>query len=145
MRFDRYSRHRRDRRPGVAALEFALVLPVLITLLLGCVDFGRFPYYQLAVINAAEAGAVYGSTHSYTSTTAAAWQTQVQQAVQNEMQNLSGFDLTQLTITITRGTDSSGATNVSVEVRYPFRSLIAWPVLSSSLTLRQVSIARSVR
>lgn len=132
-------------RRGAAAVELAFVLPPLITLLLGCVDFGRFPHSYMAVINAARAGAGYGATHPYTTATASAWQAAVRQAVLDEMQNVAGFDATKLSVTTTLGIDSGGATNVTVDVRYPFQTLIAWPVLPASLTLRQVTVMRSVR
>ena len=46
---------RRHRR-GVTAVEFALILPLLMTIVLGCVDYGRFAYDYIAVTNAARAG-----------------------------------------------------------------------------------------
>jgi Flp pilus assembly protein TadG len=51
---------------GQSALEFALVAPVLILLMLVVVDFGRFFYVDIAVHSAARAGAQYGS-QSYAS------------------------------------------------------------------------------
>ena len=62
-------RHRR----GATAVEFALVLPVMVTLLLGTVDFGRFAYTQIAVTNAARAGAAFGSMNPYSSATQTNW------------------------------------------------------------------------
>ena len=46
---------------GVAALEFAIVLPVLITLLFGLWEFGRIFDAWLIVTNAAREGARYAS------------------------------------------------------------------------------------
>ena len=37
------------RRRGAAAAELAILLPVLVTIVLGCVDFGRFVYNYIAV------------------------------------------------------------------------------------------------
>ena len=48
---------RRPRRRGVSAVEFALILPLLLTLVGGAVDFGRCFYTHIAVTNAARAGA----------------------------------------------------------------------------------------
>lgn len=42
---------------GVAAVEFALVLPVLVILLLGIVEFGRVFNVQISLSNAAREGA----------------------------------------------------------------------------------------
>jgi Flp pilus assembly protein TadG len=42
---------------GAAAVEFALVLPVLIVLILGIVEFGRVYNVQISITNAAREGA----------------------------------------------------------------------------------------
>jgi Flp pilus assembly protein TadG len=42
---------------GAAAVEFALVLPVLLVLVLGIVEFGRIYNVQISVTNAAREGA----------------------------------------------------------------------------------------
>jgi hypothetical protein len=44
---------------GTAALEFAIVLPVLLLLLAGFFDFGWLFYWQHSVTNASRAGARY--------------------------------------------------------------------------------------
>ena len=44
-------------REGVEALEFAIVLPVLLTFLLGCVELGRLFWIQSELQYAAEAAA----------------------------------------------------------------------------------------
>lgn len=46
---------------GQALLELALVLPFLILLLIGALEFGIISYAAIEVSNAAEAGALYGS------------------------------------------------------------------------------------
>lgn len=46
---------------GAAALELAVVLPVLILLAIGVADFGRAFFAGITVANAAHAGALYGS------------------------------------------------------------------------------------
>ena len=46
---------RRDR--GAAAVEFALVLPILVALLLGIIEFGYAMYVQAAISGAAREGA----------------------------------------------------------------------------------------
>src|SRR5215472_2536784 len=46
---------RRDR--GAAAVEFALVLPVLLLIIFGIIDFGRMLYTQITLTQAAQASA----------------------------------------------------------------------------------------
>ncbi len=54
---------RRKARRGSAILEFSLISPILLSLLLLCIDFGRVPFYYIAVTNAARAGAGYASAN----------------------------------------------------------------------------------
>lgn len=51
---------------GVALVEFALVLPLLILVFLGIAETGRLTYYSIMTANAAHAGAAYGSQSLYT-------------------------------------------------------------------------------
>jgi TadE-like protein len=51
---------------GVAAVEFALVLPIFLILLAGLCDLGFGFYLQLQVQAAAEAGARYAAGHPWT-------------------------------------------------------------------------------
>ena len=51
---------------GVATVEFALVLPILIMLLVGLIEYGRYAYFAIEVGNAAHAGAQYGAQSSTT-------------------------------------------------------------------------------
>ena len=50
---------------GVAALEFALVVPFLLLMIVGIVDIGMGIYRKMQVQNAAQAGAQYAISHGY--------------------------------------------------------------------------------
>lgn len=54
---------RRRARSAQALVEFALLLPLMLLILLGVVDFGRCFYFWTSIANAAREGARYGSTH----------------------------------------------------------------------------------
>jgi|SRR5579862_1368217 len=49
------------RQRGNALVEFAVMLPVLLLIMLGIMELGRYSYYSIAVANAARAGAAYGA------------------------------------------------------------------------------------
>jgi Flp pilus assembly protein TadG len=49
---------------GVAAVEFALILPLLLLLILSLVDFGRLFFVQVSVTSASREGARYSSLYS---------------------------------------------------------------------------------
>jgi Flp pilus assembly protein TadG len=55
---------RSERSRGQALVEFALVLPILILLLVMAVDFGRVFYGWVALNNAARVGANYAALHA---------------------------------------------------------------------------------
>jgi Flp pilus assembly protein TadG len=69
------SARRRGRERGAAAVELALLTPVLLLFVLGIIDFGRLWYTQISLSQAAREGArleATGSTQVYLSTVSAA-------------------------------------------------------------------------
>ena len=108
---------------GVSALEFAIILPVLLTMLLGIFQFGTAINDYLVLTNAAAKGALTlalsrGTATPYTSTTAA-----INAAAPN-------LDTTKITTTVTVNgsacsSDSACQTNLlagntaSVRTTYP--------------------------
>ena len=52
---------------GQTLIEVALLLPLLLLLLVGTIEIGRFAYYAILVANSARAGAQYGSQSLVTS------------------------------------------------------------------------------
>jgi Flp pilus assembly protein TadG len=51
---------KRTREQGSAAVEFALLLPVLVLLIFGIIEFGVLLYDQQVITNASREGARYG-------------------------------------------------------------------------------------
>lgn len=97
----------KKRESGQAMVEFALVLPILLLLLCGIVDFGWIFYNQLAVNSAAREGARYASVHYMEegkTTALANAEAQARGTV---------VDLADMTVTVTSG---STATNVTATV-----------------------------
>lgn len=47
-------------------VEFALAIPILIMLLVGIIEYGRYAYFVIEIGNAAHAGAQYGSQKAST-------------------------------------------------------------------------------
>lgn len=56
----------REGERGVALLEFAIVLPFILLLLLGAIEVGRFAYFAIITANSARAGAQYGAQNVQT-------------------------------------------------------------------------------
>jgi Flp pilus assembly protein TadG len=118
------------RRRGAAATELALILPVLIMIVFGCVDFGRFAYDLIAVTNAARAGAASGIMNNYTATTLGTtttpgtWKGNVAAAAKAEM---ADYLPANITVTVPNPTtDANGLKRVDVTVSYTFQSIVNW-------------------
>jgi hypothetical protein len=93
---------RHQDRQGAAAAELAVILPVLVTIVLGCVDFGRYAFNHIAVTNAARAGAAYGAMNNYTASTYNTWAAGITQAAQNEIsQPVGSSNVGNLAVNIT--------------------------------------------
>lgn len=54
---------RRDRLPAQGLVEFALLLPVLLMIILGTIEFGRILFIYTNINNAAREGTRYGMVH----------------------------------------------------------------------------------
>lgn len=125
----------RDRRAGAAALEMALILPLLIPIVLFGVDFARFAYTDIAVANAAREAANYAALHPRTTATATMWVTAVEQAAKDDLgcsDPQSGFQAAKVVFSppptiVSEGT--SGDQRAVVSVSYPFTTIVNWPAL----------------
>jgi Flp pilus assembly protein TadG len=110
----------RDRQRGVAAVEFALVLPLLLTLVLGAIDWGWYFFVDQLVTNAAREGARAGTLLPPRPTSTA---TQGETAAENAGKAyLKRVSLTETgvnaTFTTVDGTDA-----ISVTIKYPVGSV----------------------
>jgi Flp pilus assembly protein TadG len=98
----------RRRRRGNAVLEAALVLPVLMSVAFGTVEYGHFFFVKHTLEGAAREGARAGIV-------AAAGNADVTTAVASVM-SAAGFDGGQYTVTVTPSTVSSAAGGSMVSV-----------------------------
>ena len=129
------ARNRQSRR-GVAAVELAVVAPVLLTLLLGLWEVGRLVEVQQVLANAVREGARQASTGQKTNS-------QVSQAV---LQYVSDAGLSNagavVTVTnLTSGNDAAAANQLDhfqVQVTIPFNS-VRWVLLNQITNVSQLS------
>jgi hypothetical protein len=144
MRHPRPQRAADSRRSGMAAIEFAAVLPILMTVLAGTADYSRFASTAMTVSNAARCGAGYGCMHPYDTYTEAMFLSTCRQVVINELSNQSGFDVRKATITIEHLGVAPDDRSV-VTVSYPFRTVIHWPFLPRESTIVRKAALPMVR
>jgi Flp pilus assembly protein TadG len=137
------------RRRAAAAVEFALALPVLMLVILGCVDFGRFTATYIAVTSAGSSGATFGANNPVTSGTQALWEAQIRERVADDMRGLidgdSRFGESDLKVNAQRLADPGNFWRVRVEVEYPFAMLVRWPGLPSQMQISRAVEMRGVR
>ena len=114
---DRTSRHGHRER-GQGLVEFALLMPVVLLILMAMFDFGRAVYAYSVIANSAREGARVAITLP-------ADPADITAAVQNAA---IGLDLAQLTITVTYPT----AETVRVEVDYTMEFIT--PVIAQAVS-----------
>jgi Flp pilus assembly protein TadG len=138
---------RRRARAGTAAVEAAVVSPIIVLLLVGMLEVGRLIEVQEIMNNAAREGARQAAAGLLTNT-------QVQQAVINYL-NRAGLPTASATTTVSdltsAGTDCSLATQndqLQVTVSLPFKTVrwcSATLVTNSNTQLTATSIWYSAR
>lgn len=114
-------------RRGAAAVELAIVLPLLMTIVLGAVDVGRAFTTRCALANAVRVGAETGATYRLTPLTADAWESRIQTAVLEELQGTPQLDLSQLSVEFESVELEAGRQRVTVRGQASFRTIVNWP------------------
>ncbi len=136
-------------RKASTTVEFAILLPILMTMALLCVDYGRFAHILIAVTNAARAGAAHGSVHTVPTYNKPTWDAAVKQIVADELATNSWFDPAQLVVPPPQITqEANGIQRISVEVQYPFDTFVNWPFLpgyNDTIILRRTVVLPLVR
>jgi Flp pilus assembly protein TadG len=142
---------------GAALVELAFVIPILLLLVIGAVDFGRAYYMGIEVTNAAHAGAEYGSLNPPITSTAG-----IIAAAKQSASDLSSMSVTvpswgcecsdgssssascattpSCTVTSTRGGNAVYWVKVNTSVTYT--TLMPWPGISNSFALSGTATVR---
>ena len=124
-------------RRGAAAVELAILSPLLVFLGVAAVDFGRVFYDASIVANCARNGALYASDPLAASISS---YSSLQAAALADATNLSPTP----TVSSTTGTDSSGNSYVEVSVSYTFKTIFTYPgVPKTTVVVRKVRMGVS--
>lgn len=136
---------------GGAALEFGVIAPMLVVAIVGIVDLGVGIYQSMQVQNAAQAGAVYASSHIFSATnisnivtsatnsssiTASPSPTQFCGCASN-----AGVAANACNASCPAGTISG--TYISVNAQASYSPMLPYPFLPSTMTLSAQSIVRT--
>jgi len=128
----------RKRRSGIAAIEMALLLPLLLTLVFGMIEYGSLFWRAQQVANAARNGARRGIM-------AGATASNVTTAVDQTML-AAGMGTTNYTVVQSPANPASlasgGAFTVTVTVPYVDIKLTGFPVPTPTQVVRSVTMAK---
>jgi Flp pilus assembly protein TadG len=124
----------RSRQRGQGLVEFALIAPLMIFMLLITVDFARAYSAHIQVTNAARAGAIYGSRSMALATDSTA----VQDAALADSPTIYS---TAPVVSSSTSKDSDDYDQISVTVNYNFSTLFNYPGIPTNVTIsRTVSM-----
>jgi Flp pilus assembly protein TadG len=135
---------------GNATVEFALLLPLMLLLVLGAVDFARLFYAAITVASAARAGVQYGAQD----TIKAKDTTGMQTAASNDAADITGVTATAQAycecadgtrVDCITGTCSGGTkppAYVQVTVQKTFTTLVDYPGIPHNTALSRTAIMR---
>ncbi len=141
---------RNDWRAGNAAVEFALLAPALILLLLGIIDYGTGVYQSMQVQNAAEVGAEYAIKNGFNATaisSAVTSATNLQgiSATPSPAQSCgcaSGSTVSTATCGSTCPSGAAAGVYVTVSAQSTYSTLIPYPGIPNSFTFSSASMVR---
>jgi Flp pilus assembly protein TadG len=134
---------------GSAIAEMAVIAPLLVLLLVGLIEVGRFAQYSIMVGNAARAGVQYGSQNLAT----AADLTGMQSAALADAQNVGGLSATATqfcrcadgTSSTCQPTDCAASHRlvfVQIDATGTFSSLLRLPYVPTSQTITSRAVMR---
>jgi Flp pilus assembly protein TadG len=137
-----------DRR-GAAAVEFALIAPVLLLIMAGLVDGSRFIVQTMQVNAAAQAGADFAQRNGWNPTgiqTAVTGATPLTITASPAPAQATGCVVSGAIVAPTGGACPAGGGPpgdfVTVSAQKPFTSLLNWPGLTAKPTISAQAVVR---
>jgi Flp pilus assembly protein TadG len=129
---------RLQREDGVAAVEFAIVLPILLLIMFGIIEFGFVLFEKQVITNASREGARAGIVQAAPKHT----EDEIKGVVKGYLTK-AGLEDTSATIDVT-GEGLAYPNDLTVRVDYPYTFLVLSRLTggSPSLTLRATTIMK---
>jgi Flp pilus assembly protein TadG len=138
---------------GASLVEFAVLAPVMLLLLIGLIEIGRFAYFSILAANGARAGVAFAAQNLSTAIDT----TGIQNAAVQDAQNLSQFTAkpnfyclsssgTSVTCPAAGATPAPGEVYwVQVQVTGTFNSLFKYPGIPQSVLVSGTSTMRIIQ
>lgn len=139
-------------RSGTSVVEFALIAPVFIFLLIGVIEIGRYMFFDILAAHAARAGVQYGARDLSTAADASTSGSATRSAALQDAQSLSQFNETSTLICTVNGQASTCPSTtantvppgliyyVQVHVWGTFSTLMRYPGLPQTLPVSATAI-----
>jgi Flp pilus assembly protein TadG len=127
------------RLAGQSLVEFALLLPVLVMLILGALDLGRAFFTSVTIANAAREGARFGISHP---TDSAGMIAAAIDEAQNSGISLGNSAVATITVSCQDTVSPAGcdrAQPLRVSVTYQFRLILGW-ILPQTIPLQSTAV-----
>lgn len=125
---------------GASAVELALLLPVLMLIFVGIIDFGRGYSLKLSLLNAAREGARYGAAHPpLTDLQQDANRVAIRQRVRDELYAMR-LALGDNDIVVMTPNGTSPGNNIVVRVTYWMKPLIMTVISTGNVPVRAEAV-----
>jgi Flp pilus assembly protein TadG len=137
---------------GTSLIEFALVLPVFVFLMMGIVEVSRYTYFGIVAAHAARAGVQYASQTTETAADANTNGPATKSAALADGQNLSNWTITSSLVCTVNGQASTCPMNtanavpanlvyyVQVKVTGRFNTLMNYPGIPTNIPITSTAI-----
>jgi len=137
---------------GTSLIEFALVLPVFVFLMMGIIEVGRYTYFGIVAAHAARAGVQYASQTTETAADASKNGGATRTAALQDGQNLSNWTVTSSIVCTVNGQASTCPVNtanavpanlvyyVQVQVTGRFNTLMNYPGIPTNIPVTSTAI-----
>lgn len=130
---------------GTAVIEFALILPVLVYLLIGMIEVGRYAYYGILAAHAVRSGLQYGTQNVMS----AADTTGIRTVTLADAQNAPAFNVTTTyfcELDNVAANCTSNATGLvyflKIQVTGTFTSLLNYPGVPNHIPITSSGVMR---
>jgi Flp pilus assembly protein TadG len=142
---------RRDTR-GTSLIEFALLAPVFVLLLMGVIEVGRYTYFGILAAHGARAGVQYGAQDVFSAADAAANGANTRNAVLQDAQGLANWTVHSSLVCTINGQPTNCPSNtasavqaslvyyVQVDVSGTFNSLMKYPGIPRQIPVSATAV-----
>jgi Flp pilus assembly protein TadG len=139
---------------GTSLIEFALVAPIFIFLLIGVIEVGRYTYFAILAQHAARAGVQYAAQNLTTAADASVNGSNTAGAASQDAQSLSNWTVHSMVICTMNSQFSPCPANnmsavspnltyyVQVTVTGTFKSLLSYPGIPNNVPVQGLAVMR---